>query len=1025
MDSGNVKKNYDQSLNRPVVYLVPHTHYDAIWVFTKEDYFYINIELILKKVVDLIKGHKEYKFTIEQTFLLEHIENNYPKLFADITNFIKQGRIEIAGGQYLLCDVMLPHGEVLIREISEGKTYVKNKFDQKNIVVAWGADEFGFNAQWPQILLGCGYKYFAFRRGAEEAKPSEFLWEGLDGSRILSHWMPLGYRAGLDLTKLEESYLYLKEFATTNQILMPSGSGVTLPQAETSDVVRKWNEGIKNIDLTNSYDQIDHRHDSATNKNGKLPQIIISTPSEFFTALEKNLKMKNIEEGLEYDQPQKRLLIRKGEMYSGKLSEVFPDSTSSRMWIKQGAKEYENMLLMLERWNAVLCLLDDYTDIFSDQLRNYWRKILFIAMHDALPGTGIDDVYGEIQDTFYTLDDTVKKTLHMCLLQILKHIAFNKKQEIKSESSNNDGTLSIIVFNSLAWRVKNWTEVILEFEDKKEKIQEAVYGISCLRSTDDRKIVDIEVIDLALHHDGNSIKRVKIGFIADVPALGYRTYEVVKSDVDPSKVANIAAFPRSADITKVSPGTTTKITQQDTTSFQNSEFSIEVDPETAIFTISKDGKQYVKGNEIYLEEEIGDLYYHRENLGLLKSELGEGIKYGSFKPESFQVVTGNIRSHITFKSKYFALRWPYRLAEKLKPLIYRHHFIDVEKEIFIYKDLSRIDLVTHIHDRHPHSRIRVKFDSGLQQLSSDRKGRINFCNTYWSGTQFGAVERPTNLYYHSRNSNTDIKSEGWAERPTGIFPSLEWTDYSDENENRGVSILHQGIPSHEVRDGSIYLTLLRSVEILSSDGIMGPCIPTPDANETRPYKFRYSVLPHDGGWTDVASYRHGMELNMPLMALQMKSQNDNFVRSYGIEKAELDVKNQINDIEPEGYLMNPNSFSFLEIEPKNIVLSTLKLGDNIESDNKYEMVKIGHNNINKNTAIVRFYETEGKKETTARLTFSKTITNVSITDLLEQETINTTEPLNEKDESDIKIIENHIIELEVGPFKIVTLKVKF
>src|SRR5215831_16498202 len=148
MDSGKVKKNYDQSINRPVVYLVAHTHYDAICVFTKEDYFYINIELILK-----------------------------------------QGRIEIAGGQYLLCDVMLPHGQVLIREISEGKIYIKNKFDQK-IIVAWGADEFGFNAQWPQILLGCGYKYFAFRRGAEEAKPSEFLWEGLDGSRILSHWMP-------------------------------------------------------------------------------------------------------------------------------------------------------------------------------------------------------------------------------------------------------------------------------------------------------------------------------------------------------------------------------------------------------------------------------------------------------------------------------------------------------------------------------------------------------------------------------------------------------------------------------------------------------------------------------------------------------------------------------------------------------------------------------------------------------------------------------------------------------------------
>jgi hypothetical protein len=129
----------------------------------------------------------------------------------------------------------------------------------------------------------------------------------------------------------------------------------------------------------------------------------------------------------------------------------------------------------------------------------------------------------------------------------------------------------------------------LEFEDKEEKMQEAVYGISCLRSIDDRKIVDIEVIDLAFHHNGNNIKRAKIGFIADVPALGYRTYEVVKSAVDSSKVANITAF--TAEITKVLPRTTTKTTQQDQTSFHNPEFCIKGDPETAIFTISKDGKQ--------------------------------------------------------------------------------------------------------------------------------------------------------------------------------------------------------------------------------------------------------------------------------------------------------------------------------------------------------------------------------------------------------------------------------------------------
>ena len=58
---------------------------------------------------------------LEQTFLLEKIEKDYPHIFADISDLIKANKIEIAGGQYLLADNMVPNGEVLIREITEGK----------------------------------------------------------------------------------------------------------------------------------------------------------------------------------------------------------------------------------------------------------------------------------------------------------------------------------------------------------------------------------------------------------------------------------------------------------------------------------------------------------------------------------------------------------------------------------------------------------------------------------------------------------------------------------------------------------------------------------------------------------------------------------------------------------------------------------------------------------------------------------------------------------------------------------------
>lgn len=40
---------------------------------------------------------------------------------------------------------------------------------------------------------------------------------------------------------------------------------------------------------------------------------------------------------------------------------------------------------------------------------------------------------------------------------------------------------------------------------------------------------------------------------------------------------------------------------------------MQVNPENAIITVTKNGRSYVKsGNELLLEEELGDLYYHRE-----------------------------------------------------------------------------------------------------------------------------------------------------------------------------------------------------------------------------------------------------------------------------------------------------------------------------------------------------------------------------------------------------------------------------
>ena len=868
---------------KDTIYLVPHTHYDAIWSFTKEDYFYINMLLILKEVAELVEK-TDFKFLIEQTFLLEELERRYPELFTKITKQIKEGKIEIADGEYLMADTMLPDGETLIREILVGKRYVKEKFGV-DVPVMWQADSFGLNAQLPQIYKKSGYKYVAFRRGIPKNKPTEFLWEGLDGTRILTHWMPLGYRAGLDLAKLEESYEKLKDGAATSQILMPSGSGVTMPQPETPDVVKAWNEN-----------------------SGEKALMKVATPREFFEALEKEIEDLNL-----------KMEVRKGEMYSGKYSEIFPDCCSSRMWIKQGLCHYENWLGCVERWGTLSSLLNSYYP--SDELRESWRKILFIAFHDVIPGTGMDRGYDEVKQYLSFL-----KTYMLTLCPRILSLIIEKESKDGGERAVSG---DIVVFNSLSWEVKNWLEMDLNFE-KGELV-----AIGGLKS--DKEEIGVEVIRFT-RYDDDSLKYVRIGFVPTVPAMGYKVYKILEREP--------RHYPFEPDFVRIHGNT-----------IENRFFGVEVDPTTGLIDVLHKGEAACstacKANELVLEEETGDLYYHRQTLCIpWRTETGEGVKYGAFRLKNFYIDKSPLRRVINVESDYFSLRWPYRLTEKREPLIWRHKFLECTKKIVVYKDIPRIDFITTVVDKHPRARLRVRFSTNIKS------------DDYVCGTQFGAVYRPKSEIRCAQEEEGE--GEKWVEEPRGVFPSLRWLDYSDGE--KGLTVIHRGIPENEVKDGGVYLTLLRSVPMLSSDGKTGPAIPVPEAQELRKYVFHYSIHPHEGDWRKAASYKHALEFNTNLDAMQI----------------------------PKGVKL-PFKRSFLKIDPESVILSALKRAEDEDG------------------VILRFYETKGR-ETDTEITLFREPKEVKVVNMLEEEDEEVAKGLKQ---------EGKRITLTVNPFEIVTLKVEF
>ncbi|MBZ9573079.1 glycoside hydrolase, partial [Patescibacteria group bacterium] len=385
------------------------------------------------------------------------------------------------------------------------------------------------------------------------------------------------------------------------------------------------------------------------------------------------------------------LPIRRGEMFSGKFSRVFPDVASSRIWVKKSLREYENKVLTYEKF-ATISSLTNSNGI--GELRECWNKILFLAFHDVVPGTGMDTVYEEVKQHVGFL----KSWLSYSMPRILNSIVEN--------DTNNKNYGDVVVFNPLSWDVLNWVEVDLEFNKGQ------IYKIEGLQSGDEE--TEVEVIRFSRNED-ESLKTARIGFVANVPAIGYKVYKIKEREAKNEKETFIRIVGNTIE-----------------TKF----FNVTFFPDTGLIEVSKNGKKICEGNNLVIEGELGDLYYHKEDIKTpIKTESGEGLEKGSFKVNNFWIDKSPLRRVINIETDYFSLKWPYRLLEKLEPMIWRHRSIRVKKKIIVYKDIPRIDFVTIVENKHPRMRLRVRFDTEIKN------------SKYTCETAFGAITRKTNQYY--------------------------------------------------------------------------------------------------------------------------------------------------------------------------------------------------------------------------------------------------------------------------------------
>jgi len=393
------------SVRPGVAHLVPHVHYDIEWLKTRDVFERVGAGNLLE-ALRLMEEDPSMTFVTDQVPQLEPFRRSNPEAFDRLVSLAREGRVEPANGMYGEPDVNLVSGESLVRQSVAWQRYALDTFSRTSDC-GWLIDSFGMSAQLPQILSKSGTPYLAFSRSRVPGAPTEFQWEGIDGSRILAVNMPRLYNAGhpvpADLEramkKMLKSYSYLRESSATDQVFYPAGIDHGRPQAH-GEAIRAWNDRVDGVSFR------------------------FSLPSRFFESLDRN-----------------SLPVVKGE-FVGELWGTY----SSRSGLKRAERACEFALLDAGKLATLAWLQGAHFP--SEGLEAAWRTLMDCQFHDQICGCCTDEVAGG-------MDERYREVAGQCRLvgqEAASHIV----------GRTGEDNFTAFVFNPLSRPVRSPVELVLD-----------------------------------------------------------------------------------------------------------------------------------------------------------------------------------------------------------------------------------------------------------------------------------------------------------------------------------------------------------------------------------------------------------------------------------------------------------------------------------------------------------------------------------------------------------------------------------
>ncbi len=330
---------------------IGHAHIDTAWLWPVRETIRKCARTFATQL-GLIEQYPEYVFGASQPQHYEFVKTHYPQLYKKIKAAVATGRWEVQGCMWVEADCNLTSGESLVRQILHGKNFFRDEFgvDVDNL---WLPDVFGYSAALPQILDKSGVRYFLTQKLSwnqiNEFPHHTFVWEGIDGTRVLTHFPPENtYNSQLapeTLVAAAERF-HEKEYVDEFVSLFGVGDGGGGPKAEYIEM------GRRQADLEGA------------------PRVRFGPAGDFLRRLE---------------QYRDRLPVWVGELYL----ELHRGTLTTQARVKQANRKLEHQLRAVEMlWS---CLpLEKYP---QETINTIWKTVLINQFHDIIPGSSITEAY--------------------------------------------------------------------------------------------------------------------------------------------------------------------------------------------------------------------------------------------------------------------------------------------------------------------------------------------------------------------------------------------------------------------------------------------------------------------------------------------------------------------------------------------------------------------------------------------------------------------------------------------------------